>query len=1021
MPPAPPEETTLESIVREYRHQEAQAAQQAALFQRAAAQTAAPPGRAPPATEFEIRLEGVTAGFFAEVYRALLRESAAAAPAAPWRLPEPRPAPALTEQVSVLDMSGEDAAGARRRLRATKIFEKRFRDGKGDEGRYTIKTPLVLPYRATSASGIPYKVALSTEAPATPFTRDETSLIRVKARVSFEYAVAGVASTPAEPAVLRWRIDLTVARQIAGSQADALPGIIAQMFRGQPPLAAENLCEVLRLDDEEYADALWSFEVEAELAAEPAQRDRLRPGDVQAAVATLMWLANPGYAREAAHAAEVARLVQIVAPERAREFAARRLGLKQLLPQAVALTRDDYRAVYPPAGFYVTDKANGERAIAIVRGGRGRILTANEIWRDPVEEAAAAAQEAPGAPQPPAAGVPAVAAAGALTVLDGEYIPAEEGSGRAAHYYAFDVLVHEGMDLQAQGLEERVKALPVATAALAATGLAAAPKTYAVVAGTAPAEIERVVRAVIEAPHPYPVDAGLILVRPGQPYAETQTYKWKALEDNTIDFYARKAPAAALGRPPYLAAPGHALYFLFVGIRADLYRQLGLQRCPGYEELFGRSAAGGPEYFPLQFSPPDTPFAFLYQHPAGGPDIDKKVVEMRVATQRKPAAAAAAKPRPAKKKVGGGDADAPLAATAPPRTVDWELVRVRTDRQRDLRTQRYFGNDWTVAEKTWLNVFDEFTLDQLWAGPGAVYFRGTKDTAYAAQTALVRAATTRRIEALLDAGWVVDLAAGRGQDLGRYLAAGVHHLVAVDNDRAALSELVGRRYTHARKLREREAGRGRGAGRGAGGRRATTVHVLAADVNAPWADTRAAVGALGLPAEGADAVVCNLAVHYFLGTVEALRNFVELARALLRPGGTLALLAFAGEAVHALLQRRGIAAGQTWESRDGDGLALKYAIRREYAAETLTEAGQKIAVLHPFSDGALYEENLVSFGALKAEFAARGFRVAAEGSVASEAALRDFAAANPRLAAALTPADIEYAALYHELVLVAPQ
>jgi SAM-dependent methyltransferase len=340
--------------------------------------------------------------------------------------------------------------------------------------------------------------------------------------------------------------------------------------------------------------------------------------------------------------------------------------------------------------------------------------------------------------------------------------------------------------------------------------------------------------------------------------------------------------------------------------------------------------------------------------------------------------------------------------------VEWELVRVREDRAKDLLSARYFGNDLRTAEATWLNNVDPFPLEMLWEGPGGDYFVAPKEGAFAAQTAVVRFLKARGIAPLQHADWVVDLGTGRGGDLNLYLKAGVRHLVAVDSSRAALTELVRRRL---------EAAFRRGAGRGPGGRAGgpagpappegrTALHVLAADAARPAAETAAALGRLGVPPGGADALVCNLAVHYFLGSAEGLRNFAALAGALVRPGGRVVLTFLDGARVHALL--RGLPEGGSWDLFEGG--VRKFSLRRHYAAPRLEAAGQRIAVLLHFAGGEYYEEFLVNVAALSAEMKARGFAPEAPPVYAADL-VGAFRAQRPELAGRLSPQDLEYLTL----------
>lgn len=69
--------------------------------------------------------------------------------------------------------------------------------------------------------------------------------------------------------------------------------------------------------------------------------------------------------------------------------------------------------------------------------------------------------------------------------------------------------------------------------------------------------------------------------------------------------------------------------------------------------------------------------------------------------------------------------------------VRWEIVKIREDRQQDLKTGGYFGNDFKTAELTWLNYMDPFSFEELAKGPSGMYFAGAKTGIYRAQTALI--------------------------------------------------------------------------------------------------------------------------------------------------------------------------------------------------------------------------------------------------------------------------------------------
>ena len=894
--------------------------------------------------ELEVRFQGVDYAAFAAIYEGLLNR-------------RPAPAPVLTQMVGTI-MSERRPEGAGRAPPAARIREIRFDRGVRTGERFVSKEQLLPPHRVPGVGGgLAYAVALSAEAEVAGrgFSSDEGAVIRAKARASFALTLPGAAGLQ-----LEWRIDAPVVRQIIGSDAaSAMPGIVARMFRGQPAMTGAGVLSALHLDTNAAARATYRYEIEVEFLGPPAARDAVRPADVSAAAEAVLRLANPEYMREAVIQAEVYRAARfIAAPLAYQKRFQHELGLKRLLPAALAITRADYRAIYPPRGFFLTDKADGRRALAVARDGRGLVVT------DALLEFGAGG-----------------GGGGAETIVDGELTAGADG---APQFHAFDVVVVEGEDVSRDGFELRVRHLAAAVAALCAVGVPAHAKTYAQlpVAATAAgsAELEREFAAALHADRPYATD-GLILVEPGKPYADTLSYKWKPAAHNTIDFLARAAPAARPAGGAFADAPGCRLHFLFVGISFEMREALGLRLCPGYAELFPE--AGRPQsYAPVQFAPSDAPLAYLYQHPVDSPlgaDLDGRVVEARC-----PGDCAAA---------GGG---APLVA--------WEVVRIREDRAREL-SRRYFGNDFYVAEQIWLNYLDPFPFEELGAGPASSYFQRPKTGAYTAQTSVVSFMKSQRIETLKLADWVVDLGAGNGQDLGRYVNAEVQNLIAVDSDRAALSELVRRKYSFAGR-----APAGAPARRHA--RMRLAVHVIAADAAAPAAATLARLHAAGLPAGGGAALVCNLAVHYFLADVAALRNFAVLAHAAVRPGGHVVLTVMLGEAIHALFRAERVGFNGSWDVVENG--TVKFSLRRQYPDDTLEAAGQKIGVLLPFSAGAYYTEYLVNTKAVVAEFVARGFTLVASRS--ATAGLPEFESRNRAVAAQLTPGDRLYLSLMGELV-----
>lgn len=830
----------------------------------------------------------------------------------------------------------------------------------GDDMFYR-KWSITRPFRAKSA--LHYIVSLSAEEELDgPFTSDARAHIRVKSRASFK--------THADAEGNYWRIDLTVVRTLNGSNAQAeLPKTIQRMFNSGKAMTPANMLTLLGLADSnsEYRD-LYNYELELEYVPRPRENDgaggetnstqggdSIRPSEITALIGEILQLAKPEHLDEATYQTEVQRVAGVLMGGPSRRFE-HGWGLKRLLPQATALTRGGYKDIYPPTGMFLLDKADGVRCIATVHDEWAYLLADKLVALRAPDDTLVAD-----------------------TIIDGELVRTDKVS-----FYAFDVIMLLGKNLTSFGYETRISHLKEAVDVLTKFGLDAHPKPIVHLTATEPDGLKAQFLSPVFQHRPYKTD-GRILVEPDKPYGQTRAYKWKPLRDTTIDFLARRAPQAVLEL--HADAPGCELHVLFVGISSELFGALGLDRVPGYRDLF---SAQGESYFPIQFAPSNAPLAYLYQHPVTSPggagwvrEIDGKFVELRCV----------------------GDC---AAAVLP----GWELVQVREDRVREAKN-KYYGNDFRVAELTWLNYMDPFDEAELWSGSDLGYFASAKSSLYVPQTAFTSFVKDKRIEATLThAGWVVDTAIGKGQDFGRYVRIGVRNVVGIDKDQGALSELIRRKYSHA--------GVGPGAGKPRQGQRRgpTTLFVLQADLTAPHADIASRVRSLvGFPgvddADGANALVINLAIHYLATDVVDLRNFAALCRSLVKVGGFVIITTMFGNRVHDKFVAQKIKTGESWDLRQ-DGV-LKYSIRRDYAENSLTPAGQRIGVLLPFSDGKLYEECLVNLDTVTHEFSARGFQVVETPTF--DTSFEEFRVRNPNKYRQLNPVDFQFLELYGEIIL----
>jgi hypothetical protein len=125
---------------------------------------------------------------------------------------------------------------------------------------------------------------------------------------------------------------------------------------------------------------------------------------------------------------------------------------------------------------------------------------------------------------------------------------------------------------------------------------------------------------------------------------------------------------------------------------------------------------------------------------------------------------------------------------------NWKLIKIREDRRDE---PNYYGNHlFKVAEQSWMATKYPFTLEQM-ANPLTNYFGLGKDKMYKAQTgfnSFVKSKLLSLAKTLIPSKVAIDLASGKGQDLGRYYDNGFTKTIFCDYDPIALSELVTRRF-----------------------------------------------------------------------------------------------------------------------------------------------------------------------------------------------------------------------------------
>lgn len=691
------------------------------------------------------------------------------------------------------------------------------------------------------------------------------------------------------------------------------------------------------------------YEIEIEYAGKPSEVP-LTPNIITGAARRIFGLVNAQYIEQMAYREELYNIATYIMPAKIHyQYRQDNMTLKQLATQAIPITRNKYISdIYPMRDYLLTIKADGERSIVVVENGHMRIITTGLV------EIASSQSN--------------------ITIVDCEFLAARS----PPRIRIFDVMVIDGENISELGMEERITHIPRTVEILTTPEYEVIPAVYTTVGD----DLEASLREIYDTKYDMPTD-GIIASKPGNNYRDTLNYKWKPYEMNTIDFLAVKCPDSMLGPIPYAAKPGYTIYLLFVGISQQYREQLGIGLLSHYKQLFHNTDA---VYYPIQFSPSYDPLAYIYYVDDDTikkyGDFHHKIIELSL-------------------DVDGGEVNVNADLT----THKWIFHRIREDRK---MASNYYGNNFRTAELTYLNYIDKFSFEQLY-NPGSGYFASNATGIHSAPNKYKRwVISTVFKNNLYGAKRVIDLAAGRGADLNRYNEIKVGHVLFIDIDPLAISELISRKFTmHKPHSRARKQGGGdfnldnviRKDVRG------MTIHTLVADLKTPEADLVAKTYQYGFNVGTVDGMVCNFALHYMCDTLENLRNLLIFISRMLKRGGLFYASVMNGKAIFELL--KGLKYGETW-LRSEDNVP-KYEIKKMYREDKLAKTGQMIHIRLPFTEE-LVPEPLCNIENLISEAAKVGLQVEINDSMGSY--MTKFSKLDNNIYGQLTDDDCKYIELF---------
>lgn len=827
--------------------------------------------------------------------------------------------------------------------------------GKSKIKSYSSKREIMTAYE-TNVHGS-YKISLSEEKDIAddPTLMNDYDIIRIKFRISIII-----------PEFSNFRYDITFVKSLTKDNITSLQGSKNDMLPEK--INSKYILRHLPFNKTDH------IEIEAEYINIPnTPIEDLTPKEINAVVNKIYNIINPGKESLAEYHTYMKIISTKVLTQRfASGTYAKNLVLKKIYNSVKELGRLSYfEQVWPYiTNWWLTDKADGKRAIVIVDNQRVVIVSDQLYIVSTTSDQSQVKSENKDAND-----------TDDMTIVDAEFIlPNVSGSiiksPKKSILFIFDVIAYEGNNLANQPFGERIKYLDNSVKLINSVGgkhLSEA-KPYIKLTKNYAIEIKNMFN---RKSRPYNID-GLIFTpdKPSQndieynkmnkfrrrntTYKNMEVWKWKPETDMSVDFLVRRPPNKVIGIAPAINKQGCTLYYLFCGIKQNIFKKMRLLPVNGYSEIFNENILAE-QYHPIQFSPSLNPLAYLYWHP------NKTSIKSLGLTDPVRATPLLTDPTNAEFPLDNVVAEFRLVQSKIDNDFSWEIMRVRTDRLRDVRAGNDFGNNFTMtAEPTWNNFYDPLRLNDLILSEEEYKERGYWQNADSAlhrpQRAFNSFVKSKLLEQYSDQKWVVDLASGKGQDLFRYAKNKIENILFIDKDIHGLSELLRRKNALLVRLEQDPF--------------PMAMYVKQLDLNDNWEHNLAIINKnIDIPSEGANLVVCNLAFHYLIRDEKHIDNIIKFIYHLTTLGGHVIITTLDGKSVFDLLEKH----NGKYNVYDSTKSVLKYSITANYKGK-LSQVGQTIDVLLPFSSGERYTETLVNVEYISKKFKRCGFKVKDQGS-----------------------------------------
>jgi len=362
------------------------------------------------------------------------------------------------------------------------------------------------------------------------------------------------------------------------------------------------------------------------------------------------------------------------------------------------------------------------------------------------------------------------------------------------NYYGFDILIFNGNDLTQVSFSERLRKLEIASHILKKlfenlfinnttfVGVKKSIKFIYNIKPYKPFELKNV-NEIITKKNKYYTD-GIIFTPINKTYYNNNTYKWKPVELNSIDFLSRIVNDDKSQKII-------TLHF-YVGINKYLFNKFKLNHDDEYYKLFNQKYKDS-NYFPVEFKPRDNPNIYItklkykskkndiYKLEIGNIEITDDIILEVIYNSKK-------------EKSKNDDS-----------YNRWIILRIRDDKTEKYKRGELYGNNWTTAINNWNTIKNPITLDNL---INEKYYKykygeGRKKTNIDNMKSFHNYIKYKLyLKYTKDIKFLIELGGGRANDFNKWVKANIQHIIIIDADKDALKQADKRLIEYRKKTKK---------------------------------------------------------------------------------------------------------------------------------------------------------------------------------------------------------------------------